>query len=173
MKKLFTIIALVLTVALCASFAAGAVKVSGNGNSTSTDVSISYEATSQDTTTVIYSVEIEWTDIEFVYNAGQTQWNPETHNYDATKIAGSWTNDKGSVKVTNHSNAAIIANVAFATAANGEATMTVTTPDIEVDSAVGSEFNAAPSGTTELTVSGTPNAQGSIGTLTVTINGVN
>ena len=172
MKKLFTIIALVLTVALCTSFAAGAVTVSGNGNSTSTDVSISYEATSQDTTTVIYSVEIEWTDIEFVYNAGQTQWNPGTHNYDATKTAGSWTNDKGSVKVTNHSNAAISANVAFATAANGYATMTVTTPDIEVDSA-GSEVAAAPFGTTELTVSGTPNAAGSIGTLTVTINGVN
>ena len=173
MKKLFTIIALVLTVALCTSFAAGAVTVSGNGNSTSTDVSISYEATTQDTTTVIYSVEIEWTDIEFVYNAGQTQWNPGTHEYDATKTAGSWTNDKGSVKVTNHSNAAIRANVAFATAANGDATMTVTTPNIDVISAVGSEVAAAPSGTTELTVSGTPNAAGSIGTLTVTINSVN
>ena len=81
MRKLLTVLALVLTVALCASFAVSA-ESTGLG-SVSKDVSFTYKSVSEDPDTKIYSVDVTWNDVSFSYNAGTTQWNPDKHDYSA------------------------------------------------------------------------------------------
>lgn len=183
MKKLITIIALVLTVALCSSFAIGAttnkVTVTPNGNPASTNVVLNYTAATTDETTVVYSVDVEWKDVAFAYNAGSTQWNPATHNYTASVNKG-WTDTSGSVKVTNHSNAAVSVEVAYE-AANAEVDVTINDADaesnglvktVELESAVNTAYNEAPNATAILTASilKEPTAGGTVGTITVTVS---
>ena len=53
--------------------------------------------------TKVYSVDIEWSDFNFKYGAGK-EWDPAKHKYIQTT---EWGDQKGTVKVTNHSNASI------------------------------------------------------------------
>ena len=170
MKKLLTIIALILTVAMCASFAVAADTVSGL-NSVSKDVTLTYSSLSEDRDTIIYSADVIWTDVEFVYNAGTTQWNPESHDYTASGSSASWTDDKGSVKVINHSNAAIDVTVSFAkaSAANGNANVTVADGSFTLASGVDVDYDNADSKVATLTASGSPTSNATIGTVTVKI----
>lgn len=170
MKKLITIIALVLTVALCSSFAIGAVTVTPN-SSTSADVVFNYNAATTDETTVVYSVDVQWTDVTFEYTAVSNQWNPGTHDYTATVDKG-WTDKSGSVKVTNHSNAAVAVAVAFNAAQGSEVSVAVANPSFTLVSAVNTAYNEAPNATATLTASGTPKASGAVGTITVTVSEV-
>lgn len=174
MKKLITIIALVLTVALCSSFAIGATTnkdtVTASGGSVSADVYVTYTAATTDETTVVYSVDVEWKDVAFAYNAGSTQWNPQYHNYTAS-VNKDWTDAEASVKVTNHSNAAVAVAVAFnAAEENSPVSVTVANNSFTLESAVGKTVAAAPNATAILTASGTPTAGGKVGTITVTVS---
>ena len=174
MRKIITILALVLTVALCASFAASAVTVSGLSSAT-TEATVNYTAAGNDPEKV-YSVDVTWNDVEFSYNAGTKQWNPSTHEYDdaANGTQGSWTESTGTVTVANHSNAAVKATVTFETSNNGTATVSFSNGGvINLDTAEGKATNAAPSGSTTLTASGAPTANGKIGTVKVTITAAN
>ena len=174
MRKLSTILALVLVVAMCASFAASAETISGL-NSVSKPVSLTYNAVSEDTTTVVYSVDVTWTDVAFAYNAGTTQWNPENHDYSASGAAATWTDSNGSVTVANHSNADVAVTVSFAKAstANGSANVTVTNGTFTLASAVGKATNAADSKSATLNASGAPTSSATIGTVTVAIAAAN
>ena len=169
MRKLLTIIALILTVAMCASFAAAADTISGL-SSVSKDVSLTYSAVSEDKTTVVYSADVTWTDVTFAYNAGTTQWNPETHDYTASGASAKWSDNKGSVKVTNHSNAAVNVAVAFTSASNGSAKVSVSSGNFSLATAAGTTVSNAPSKTVTLTASGTPANSGKLGTIKVTIS---
>lgn len=99
MKK-FLIIALTLAM-LCSLFTVNAfaetVTTPGvtPGGSASSDVKIQLGGS----VTNVYSVDIEFTGMTFVYGANAT-WNPSEKKYDYTADA-SWT--EGSIKITNHS----------------------------------------------------------------------
>ena len=168
MRKLTTILALVLVVALCASFAVSADTLTSL-TSTSTDVTITYDQTAEDKTTVVYSVDVTWTDVAFTYDAGTTVWNPSTHAYDAPGASAKWEDAEGSVKVTNHSNAAVDVTVAFESANNGTATVAVANGSFTLNSAVDTVKDAAPNATATLTASGAPTSDSKLGTITVTI----
>ena len=174
MRKLLTIIALVLTVAMCASFAAAADTISGL-SSVSKDVSLTYTAVSEDKTTVVYSADVTWTDVKFSYNAGTTQWNPESHDYTASGASAKWSDGEGSVKVTNHSNAAIAVTVSFAKAstANGTADVSVSNGSFTLASGVDATYATAANNTATLTASGKPTSNATIGTVTVKIAAAN
>ena len=168
MKKLFTIMALVLVVALCASFAVSAEKVNTGLGSVSTDVKVEFKSPEEDTSTIVYSVDVEWKDVSFSYSAGTTKWNPEKHDYSASGDSAEWTDATGSVIVTNHSNADVDVAVTFEKASNGSATVDVTNGLFTLASAV--DKTAADSKTASLTASGTPTSSAKIGTITVTVS---
>jgi hypothetical protein len=155
---------------MCASFAAAAETVSGL-SSVSKDVSLTYTAVSEDKDTIVYSADVTWTDVTFAYNAGTTKWNPEKHDYSASGDSAKWSDSKGSVKVTNHSNAAIAVTVSFAKAstANGTATVSVSNGSFTLATGAGVTYAKAASNTATLTASGKPTSNATIGTLTVKI----
>lgn len=151
-----------------------------NGND-SVNVTGTYVA-GEDATT-IYSVDISWGDMKFTYTgeiAGT--WNPATHETSAG-TAAAWTVDTAAadgklagneVKVTNHSNGAITATVAYKSLdAYSAVTGTVTNGTLNLASAVETTYENAPNGTASLTLSGelpsTHTAGAQIGTVTVTI----
>ena len=166
MRKIITILALVLTVALCTSFAASAATISGL-NTASEDANVTVNPKAEDKTAV-YSVDVTWTDVAFTYSAGTTTWNPSTHEYDAAGAAASWTDNQGTVTVTNHSNAAVTATVRFEKSGNVD--VAIENAEIDLPSAEGKDTKAAElTDTATLTASGTPTASGKIGTVKVTI----
>ena len=169
MRKIITILALVLTVALCTSFAVSAVDpVTISGLNTATqDANVTVNPKAEDKSAV-YSVDVTWTDVAFTYNAGTTTWNPSTHKYDAAGTAASWTDNQGTVTVTNHSNAAVTATVSFEP--SGDVNVAIENAEIELPSAEGKATTATELiGTATLTASGAPTATGKIGTVKVTI----
>lgn len=152
MKKFATVIlalAFIATLSV-ASFAATVPSSEGK------DLAVDYTAMTAAGT--VYSVDIAWdTDLSFEYSAGtQGAWNAEEHKYGETTGVG-WTDATAEVKVTNHSNASLVASIVVvdADAADGvsvaadAATKTLATA---VDTTVAN----APSATFTLTASGTP-----------------
>ena len=115
-----------------------------------------------DATTKVYSVDVEWEAMTFVFKTAQTvdelEWDPETHRY--TNLVGTWEDDTAVVTVTNHSNATVDVAVAFAddTVSTQKlgVTAAITGTDRELASAVGTAVDNAPSASYDVTVSGTP-----------------
>ena len=63
-----------------------------------------------------YSVTITWGDMNFTYEAGETDWNPELHAYEETSD-GSWgptNNNSNKIQVDNNSNVGILAKISYA-----------------------------------------------------------
>ena len=176
MKKLFTILALVLTVALCASFAVSAVTYTELGEYTN-PVTVDYVPVTDDTTTVVYSVDVAWTDLEFTYSAGTEKWNPTAHDYTTSKNDAGWTNTDGSITVTNHSNADVDVTVAYAKAAGYNVKVDVTNAEFTLESAVGTAVGEADAETVTFAVdtaaSTAPAADATVGTVTVTVTAAN
>lgn len=173
MRKLLSILALVLTVALCASFSVAAadtdIDTLDELGSVSKDVSVVYQPKVPDTDTIVYSVDVTWNDVSFAYDAGNTKWNPDAHQYNAPGDDATWTDDEGKVTVTNHSNAAVNVTVSFATANNGTANVAVANPSFTLESAVDKATTEADSEVATLTAEGAPTSSAKIGTITVAI----
>lgn len=131
MKKLFTILALVLTVALCASFAVSAEKLTALGTTAPQNVTLTYDPINEAT---VYSVDVAWDDLAFSYDAGDKEWKPADHSYE-TKNAG-WGNSDATVTVTNHSNAAVAVNVTYAPVTDAAVDVTITDADQDTDGLV-------------------------------------
>jgi len=146
--------------------------VSEENGSDEKDVWVNYE----DGTIVdaVYSVDVVWMDITFTYSAGQVQWNPEDHEYNAVGGDAGWIDSTGEIIVTNHSDVAVEINITFVQAStpNGTAVLTVATPSFILESAVGTLSTEAPSSGTNIFVSGIPNGDGIIGKLKVTVKAV-
>ena len=161
MKK---ILALALTLALIATLSVVSFAASTNiadQNAPAQDLTVNYDA--YDDATEIFSIDVQWTDTEFSYNAGsQGLWKPETHRYEGAVAAGWDADDKATVTVTNHSNAAVTATIAV----NAENGFTVTSDVaiINLPTAVEKAVDAAElTGTFTLSVTaGTPNADDQI-----------
>lgn len=172
MKKFFTILALVLVVAMCASFAVSAVKiesVNSGSNSASAEATLTYTAVTPAAT--VYSVDVAWDNLAFAYTAGTNSWDATTHE-EKNNGAG-WTDGAGALTVTNHSNAKVAVAVAFQTASNGNATVSFDDAEFELASAVGKTVAKAPKQEVKLTASGVPNANSKLGDIVVTITAAN
>ncbi len=120
---------------------------------------------------VVYSVDIAWDSLEFTYTAaGEGTWNPETHEYSGATQA-SWSESKNIV-VTNHSNAAVTATASFQ-ADDGYQAVSMTFGDNgqQINSAVGTAVDSAPSATITVTPSGDlpADTNGTIGSVTLNI----
>lgn len=136
------------------------------------DVEVKYDDSTNKT---IYSVDIVWGDMQFDYSAGT--WNPTTHSYSSDATAGFTAAAEGGDKVTitNHTNKAVTATVAYTseasyTAISGTVTPADATP---IATAVGTETSAAPKQEFTLALGGAPADQlasyTKVGTLNITL----
>ena len=179
MKKLSTILALALVVALSASFAVSAdvsAEVESDKleelGSVSKNVDFTVEKTIIDD--VVYSVDVAWTDLSFTYNEGELSWSPEDHDYTKADANAEWTDDKGSVTVTNHSNANVAVTVSFSDDNDGDDLLVeVANGSFTLESAVDKDKDAGDSKVAALTAKGTPTASGKIGSIVVAIAAAN
>ena len=107
MKK---IVALILTLALAFALAtvpAFAATIESAAGSDSHEVTATYHA--GDSGNTVYKVTLTWGAMDFTYTDGD--WNPNTHSYDTSDA--SWSATGNTVTVTNHSNAAVTATLAY------------------------------------------------------------
>lgn len=173
--------ALVLTLAMVFSLAplsAYADTITAGGGTASHDVKATYRADSSGGAGgTVYSVDITWGDMAFTYTAEAGIWDPAKHAYTGAE-GGAWTVDKdggNTITVTNHSNADVTAVFSYA-AADGYNGISGSfdNASLALESAVGTAVEAAPKGTTSLTLDGAlgsdTTANTTIGTITVTLN---
>lgn len=73
------------------------------------DVTGKFKAGAAPLTTI--SVDVVWQEMKFHYTQDTKTWNAQEHTYETTP--GYWDDEKKSIKVTNHSNAAITAALNF------------------------------------------------------------
>lgn len=176
MKQIFTLaltFLLIFSLVTVTAFAADTTINAENGTAT-TPVTASYSAGAGGGT--VYSVDITWGSMAFTYSAGSgSTWNPATHTYSSGGTGG-WSSSGNTIKVTNHSNAQVTANLAYASEQGYEgisgsfgnkSTMNLATAERTT-------VTEAPTDTAELSLTGTLNSTVTvptkIGTITVTIN---
>ena len=176
--------ALVLTLAMVFSLAplsAYADTLTAVGGTASHDVTATYVDGSSGGAGgaggTVYSVDITWGDMAFTYKAEAGTWNPANHTYTGAE-GGVWTVDKdggNTITVTNHSNTDVTAAFSYA-AAEGFTGISGSFDNASLDlpTAVGTAVEAAPKGTTSLSLDGAldsnTTASTKIGTITVTLN---
>ncbi len=170
MKKLaVTAMALMMTFSAgVPAYAAGTIGVSNN----SADIQATYQD-GEITTETVYSVDVNWGSLEYTYNPNATKtWNPDTLKYEISNGTPSWTCESGAneIKVTNNSNTAISAKLAYQQT-NNSVKGTFDNAKISLKSAEGTSVNDAPSGTAVLSLSGNmaENDDATLGNVTVTI----
>ena len=174
MKQIFTLaltFLLIFSLVTVTAFAADTTINAENGTATKA-VKASYRSGAGGGT--VYSVDITWGNMEFTYSEGSgPTWNPATHAY-SSGGAGGWSHSGNTVTVTNHSNAQVTAELTYASEGEyGSITGSFDNANMTIDTAVGTEFSAAPTKTAALTLTGTLNStvtsSTKIGTITVTI----
>lgn len=103
-------LALVMTAALALSMAAPAF-----ADSTSQSMNLKGSYNLEETTKNVMSVEVSWDSMDFKYtNSVKKTWNPETMSYDLSNGTGAgWSHTSASIKVINHSDVAILADVKY------------------------------------------------------------
>ena len=167
MKKL---LALTLTMAMLFTMTAMAEEIKTDSH----DVTATYKEGVNGGT--IYSIDIEWGSLAFTYNAESSgTWDPGTHTYN-DKAEAEWTCDPGAnvVKVINHSNAELTANVSFSSTVDG-VSGTFDKNELKLATAVGTDKDKAPNDSAYLTLDGElPKSEDSVivGSVTVSIDSV-
>ena len=175
MKKLLSILAVVALLAClgCMNAYADTVVLDENTNSATSDRDVIVNvkdgngdiiggSTETGSTEKVYSVDVAWEAMTFVFVTEQTAdelvWDPDTHTYE--NLEGQWEDATAVITVTNHSNAEVDVAAAFS---NGTTvseklgvTATVTGTDGPLASAVGTTLDNAPSMTYNVTVTGEP-----------------
>lgn len=171
MKKLLSVL-LALTLVLSMSmtaFAADTSPKTGVGDNGSAEISVNgtYEAGSS--ATEVISVDISWGAMDFTYTgASDGTWNPSDHSYTGSTEAG-WTASGNEITVTNHSNAGVTASLSFTASVEG-ITGTFSNESLNLATAVGTTYEAAPNGTSTFTITGGQiDADQTLGTITVSI----
>lgn len=165
MKKLFsTMIALAMLAATPLTvFATG--NSSNTGGNTEIDVNGKYI---EGNAATMISVDITWDDMSFEYNDGERTWDPNKHEYITS--GGSWTNEKKTVNVKNHSNTAVKAEFSFASSLDG-ITGSFDNKTLQLETAVGKAVENAPAASTNFGISGTKiNTDAKLGTITLNIS---
>ena len=137
----------------------------------------------------VYSVSISWGSMEFTYTEGSKgTWSATEHTYtDATEGGWSCNPDANKTTVTNDSNAAVNAELSYASASDayndikgtfqGEQNATIENNTLELATAVGTEKGNGPSASAYLILSGdldeNVTAGTTIGSVTVTLKAGN
>ena len=126
-------------------------------------------------TSVVYSVDVAWDDVSFVYSEGSFEWNPQDHEYNSVKTEAGWTDSIGKITVTNHSNIGIIANFEFVPAEeqNGDVSLSFDRSSVTLDNADGCTDSAGLTGTANITAQGTPSSDAPIGSIRVSLEKYN
>lgn len=103
----------------------------------------------------VYSVDVAWDSMEFTYTvASEGTWNPSTHRFDSA-TEGSWSETNNTVKVTNHSNAAVNVTVTYAAEDSYRGIAgSFSNGSFRLATAEDTEVGNAPSQTAALTLSG-------------------
>lgn len=154
MKRL-TALALCLTTVFTLGTSASAATLNSTeagSNSTEQQITGTYV---DNTEAIVYSVDITWSDFNFEYNTGSKgAWNPTTHSYSEAKPNG-WGDQKGTITVTNHSNADVKYTITynkgdstydnFYLTCNKGWTRPMTSTGGNIQSAVGTAVENAPS----------------------------
>lgn len=165
MKKLFsTMISLAMLAATPLTvFATGS--SSNTGGNTEIDVNGKYI---EGNAATMISVDITWDDMSFEYNDGERTWDPNKHEYITS--GGSWTNEKKTVNVKNHSNTAVKAEFSFASSLDG-ITGSFDNKTLQLETAVGKAVENAPAASTNFGISGSKiNTDAKLGTITLNIS---
>ena len=174
MKKILTVIlsvAMLYVTAICAS-AENPITTAGGTDSAAVKATYTPGGTSPS----VFSVDIVWGSMEFTYTGESAgTWNPKNHSYDGKKAAAwSCADGENVIKVTNHSNSETTAVMEYTPETEyGGISGTFSDSEIMLESAVGTEVENAPSGSSKLTLSGELSDKSalskSIGTVTVKI----
>lgn len=131
----------------------------------------------------VVSVDVEWGELQFTYTLeGTREWDSATNSYKLSGASDSWTAKGGTVKLTNHSNVDVRADLAYTSeesAVSGAFTYSGgktadTDGKVKLLAGVEGQRNNADSVTASLTLSGIPsNATASpakLGNITVSIS---
>lgn len=171
MKRLAFLI-LVLLMAMSTTVNAANSTVGQNGTQ-SIDVTAKYQ--SSGSTPTVYSVDIEWEDMTFTYTQRSSSiWNAADHTYSGG-TSGSWDKTAATIKVTNHSNAKVDADITYTANGDTGVTGTLTNNSGSLAAGVVGGYDTADHLTATLTISGTPNSSVTadgikVGSITVTIH---
>ena len=169
MKKLLAF-ALTLALALCMAVPAFAADISADNGTANVTVNGAYNAGSS--AAEVISVDVSWGSMSFTYNdTVEGTWNDETHKFDGA-VAAHWTceADANKITVTNHSNTAVEAQLTFTKAANTNIVGSFDKSTLNLETAVGTTYDKAPSAVAYFTVtSGSITADGELGTITLKI----
>ena len=170
MKK---ILSLILALALVMSLSVTAFAATNDGTeNTSIDVNAMYS--DGVSTPDVISVNVEWGAMSFTYSVnGTKQWDATKHEY-TTNSNAAWTATGNTVTVTNHSNIAVKAELAFtADTAYNTVTGSFDKAELLLDSGDGLTYANADKGTATLTLAGTladtVKTSTKVGTITVKI----
>lgn len=102
----------------------------------------------------VYSVDINWGNMNFTYTASSGTWNPETHQYEGGS-EGTWTAKNNIVTVTNHSELPVEVSFGYAEHPGYEnITGSYSVTEDVLESGVGKTYEEADSVSSELTLSG-------------------
>ena len=143
------------------------------GDRENIDVTGKYNSTVNETT--VYSVDITWESMTFTYNeTTEKVWNAADHSYTAT-TSGGWDKTTANITVTNHSNAAVTAAIAYSPVADTGVTGTLNATHKTLAAGVEGKPNEADALVATLTISGKPteavtNAGVKIGSVTITLS---
>ena len=175
--------ALVLTLAMVFSLAPLSVyaeTISTVGGAASCDVKATYTTDTSGGAGgaggTVYSVDIDWGNMEFTYTAAAGVWDPKTHTITGAD-GGTWkanNTDGNKITVTNHSNTAVTATFSYAAATGYDSISgSFDKTSLNLATAVGTEVSNAPKDSAALSLSGALDsataANTTIGTITVTL----
>ena len=169
MKKFITLAMTFIMIIVMATSSFAATVADGGSESGNVEVIIN-----KDAVTTVYSVDIAWDSLEFTYNLGNGRWDPTDHTVEGGSAG--WNIDSAKITVTNHSNAAVNIEAAFAdeptTATVNGVTATLTNNTFTLDAGKLNKYAEADYAQTTVTVSGTPSTEDTftVGTITVTVS---
>ena len=165
MKKLFALILALVMMATLSVPAFAYYNVTDNKTASIT-VTGTYQLASVDPT---YSVDITWAGMTFTYTAN-SKWDPAHQQVveDETR-PGAWSDNTGTITVTNNSNAGVVANLSFVGEGIGDKQVKGQFSNASLELAAAEGAPVIQSATFEIT-SGRITASGTIGTITVSLS---
>ena len=121
----------------------------------------------------VYSIDVIWEDISFIYNQGDFEWNPGSHSYDVEDSTSGWDDKNGKITAINHSRLAVEILVSFELAepANGTVALSIENELFILNGASGESADLSQNYAI-LTATGSPEREGTIGKIVVSVGAI-